>query len=170
MHNLFLVYFVNFIYNRYMFRTYKGYNGSEREGGHHRYHRAEKTTKVWSRQKNIRGQNTKIMDWIPRERRKRGRPRKTWMEGVQAPMTTSNLEPDQWRNREEWRLVSGRRRQLLKTRTDRCIFRTSPGPSSGGTTVFMRHCLVSRIKFHPAYQSAIQNNKYEVSHKYSSSS
>ena len=29
-------------------------------------------------------------------------------------MTTRNLEPDQWRNREEWRLVSGRRRQLLK--------------------------------------------------------
>jgi hypothetical protein len=28
-------------------------------------------------------------------------------------MTTRNLEPDQWRNREEWRLVSGRRRQLL---------------------------------------------------------
>ena len=36
------------------------------------------------------------------------------MEGVQAAMTTRNLEPDQWRNREEWRLVSGRRRQLLK--------------------------------------------------------
>ena len=29
-----------------------------------------------------------IMDWVPRERRKRGRPRKTWMEGVQAAMTT----------------------------------------------------------------------------------
>ena len=42
-----------------------------------------------------------IMDWIPRERRKRGRPRKTWMEGVQAAMTTRNLEPDQWRNREK---------------------------------------------------------------------
>jgi len=28
--------------------------------------------------------------------------------------TTRNLEPDQWRNREEWRLVSGRRQQLLK--------------------------------------------------------
>ena len=51
-----------------------------------------------------------IMDWIPRERRKRGRPRKTWVE-VQAAMKT--------RNREEWRLVSGRRRQLLKNRTDR---------------------------------------------------
>jgi hypothetical protein len=40
-----------------------------------------------------------IMDWIPRDRRKRGRPRKTWMEGVQASMTTRNLEPDQWRKR-----------------------------------------------------------------------
>jgi len=34
-------------------------------------------------------------------------------------MTTRNLEPDQWRNREEWRLVSGRRQQLLKNQTDR---------------------------------------------------
>jgi len=35
------------------------------------------------------------------------------MEGVQAAMTARNLKPDQWRNREEWRLVSRRRRQLL---------------------------------------------------------
>jgi len=42
-------------------------------------------------------------------------PRKTWMEGVQVAITTRNLEPDHWRNREEWLLVSGRRRQLLKT-------------------------------------------------------
>jgi hypothetical protein len=53
-----------------------------------------------------------IVEWIPLERRKRGRLRKTWMEGVKAAMTR-NLEPDQWRNREEWRLVSGRRRRLL---------------------------------------------------------
>src|SRR5215510_269246 len=53
-----------------------------------------------------------IMEWKPEERRKRGRPRKTWMEGLQAAMISRNLEPDQWRNREEWRLVSGRRRQL----------------------------------------------------------
>jgi len=44
------------------------------------------------------------MDWIPRDRRKRGSPRKTWMEGVQATMTTT----------EEWRLVSGRWRQMFK--------------------------------------------------------
>jgi len=55
-----------------------------------------------------------IMDWIPRERMKRGHPRKTWMEGVQAATTTRNLEPYQWRNREEWCLVSGRRQQLFK--------------------------------------------------------
>jgi hypothetical protein len=54
-----------------------------------------------------------IMECIPEEGRKRGRRRNTWMEGVQAAMTTRNLEPDQWRNRDEWRLVSGRRRQLL---------------------------------------------------------
>jgi hypothetical protein len=47
-----------------------------------------------------------VMDWILLARRKRGRPRQTWMEGVQAAMMTRNLEPDQWRNREEWRLVS----------------------------------------------------------------
>ena len=52
-----------------------------------------------------------IVEWIPQERRKRGRPSKTWMERVQAAMTTRNLEPNQWG--EEWRLVSGRWRQLL---------------------------------------------------------
>ena len=57
------------------------------------------------------------MDWIPRKRRKIGRPRKPWMEGVQTDMATRNLELDQWRNREEWRLVSGRLRQLFKKKT-----------------------------------------------------
>ena len=54
-----------------------------------------------------------IMEWTPPERRKIGRPRKTWIEGVQAAMATRNLEPDQRKNRDEWSLVSGRRRQLL---------------------------------------------------------
>ena len=39
------------------------------------------------------------MEWVPLEKRKRGRPRKTWMEGLQAAMTTRNLETDQWRKR-----------------------------------------------------------------------
>ena len=54
-----------------------------------------------------------IVEWTPPERGKRGRPRKTWIEGVQAAMATRNAEPDQWRNRQEWSSVSGRRRQLL---------------------------------------------------------
>jgi hypothetical protein len=53
-----------------------------------------------------------ILEWVPAERRKRGRPRNTWMEEVHAAMTARNLEQNQWRNRVEWRLVSGRRRQL----------------------------------------------------------
>jgi hypothetical protein len=32
-----------------------------------------------------------IMEWILKERRKRGRPRKTWMEGVRAAMKTRHL-------------------------------------------------------------------------------
>ena len=36
-----------------------------------------------------------IMDWIPGESRKRGRPRKTWMEDVLAAMKTRHLEADQ---------------------------------------------------------------------------
>jgi hypothetical protein len=33
-------------------------------------------------------------------------PRRTWIKGVQAAMTTRNLEPDQRRNREEWLSIS----------------------------------------------------------------
>jgi hypothetical protein len=47
-----------------------------------------------------------IMEWIPQDSRKRGHPRKIWMEGVPAAITTRNLEPDEWRKREEWCLVS----------------------------------------------------------------
>ena len=85
------------------------------EAGHHRSHRTGKTTIVWPRRKDARGENIKSnygLDTAGEE--EKGRPRKTWMEEVQAAMTTRNLELDQWRNREEWRLVSGKRRQLFK--------------------------------------------------------
>jgi hypothetical protein len=36
-----------------------------------------------------------IMEWITGERSKRGRPRKTWMEGVWVAMKTRHLEADQ---------------------------------------------------------------------------
>jgi hypothetical protein len=40
--------------------TYKRNSGSEREAGHHRHHREEKTPMVWPRQTDVGGQNTKI--------------------------------------------------------------------------------------------------------------
>jgi len=54
------------------------------------------------------------MEWIPGDKRKRGRPRKTWMEGVRASMKTRHLEADQWLNRKEWRFGYGRWRQLSR--------------------------------------------------------
>jgi hypothetical protein len=60
-----------------------------------------------------------IIEWIPGERRKRGRPRKTWMEGVRRAMKTRHLEADQWLNRKEWCLGSGRQRQLSQDWKDR---------------------------------------------------
>jgi len=74
---------------------------------------------AWPRQRDARGENTKInYGFYTTGEKERERPRKTWMEGVQAAMTTRNLKPDQWRNRVEWRLISGRRRQLLKNQMD----------------------------------------------------
>ena len=53
-----------------------------------------------------------IMEWIPIERKKKGRPKKPWVEGVQEAMIVRGLEADQWMDREEWRLVSGRQRKM----------------------------------------------------------
>jgi len=73
---------------------------------------------VWPRQKGARRENNKTNYGMDTTGEKKKRTPKEnvdgWMEGVQAAMTTRNLEPHQWRNREEWRLVSGRQRQLLK--------------------------------------------------------
>ena len=53
------------------------------------------------------------------------------------------------------------------------MFQATMCPSSGETTVFMRHLLFVVTLYgwlsgmQGAYQSSIQNNKYQVSHKYS---
>jgi hypothetical protein len=64
-----------------------------------------------------------IMEWIPGESRKRGRPRKMSMEGVRAVTKTRHLEADHWLNRKEWCLGSGRRRQLSQDRKNRLVYR-----------------------------------------------
>ena len=45
---------------------------------------------------------TLIMERIPIERKKKGRPKKTWMEGVQEAIIVRGLEADQWMDREEY--------------------------------------------------------------------
>jgi hypothetical protein len=60
-----------------------------------------------------------MMEWIAGERRKRGRPRETWMGSVQVAMNTRHLEADQCLNRKEWCLGSGKQRKLSQDRKDR---------------------------------------------------
>ena len=69
---------------------------------------------IWPRQKDARRENTKINYGMDTTGDKEKRTSKKTTEGLQAAMTTRNLEPDRCRNREEWCLVSGRRRQLLR--------------------------------------------------------
>jgi hypothetical protein len=65
-------------------------------------------------------QTTKINYGVDtRGKKKRGRPRKTWMEGVRAAMKTRHLEADQWLNRKEWCLGSERRQQLSQAWKER---------------------------------------------------
>lgn len=55
----------------------------------------------------------KVMEWIPAYRRKRGRPKKTWKEGVVKAMSLRDLRQDQWNDRKGWRLGIGQRRKTF---------------------------------------------------------
>lgn len=55
----------------------------------------------------------KIMNWIPPNRRKRGRPKKTWKEGITKAMSSRDLRDDQWDNRAMWKLGIGQRRRTF---------------------------------------------------------
>ena len=79
-----------------------------------------------------------IMEWIPGKRRKRGRPRKMWMEGVRAATKTRHLEADHWLNRKEWCLGSGRRRQLSQDRKNRLVY--GPFRVLSISNEFVVHC------------------------------
>lgn len=55
----------------------------------------------------------KVMEWIPRERKRRGRPRETWKKGIKRAMSERNLHDGDWEDRSQWKLGSGRRPQSL---------------------------------------------------------
>lgn len=53
----------------------------------------------------------KVWQWIPPERRKRGRPPRRWREDVQEAMDSRGLQEGDWVDRQRWKLGSERRRQ-----------------------------------------------------------
>jgi len=54
-----------------------------------------------------------IFKYTPQGRRKRGRPRRSWREGIDKELRERGVEEDLWMDREEWRLEIGRRRRTF---------------------------------------------------------
>jgi hypothetical protein len=44
-----------------------------------------------------------VMNWSPPGRRKRGRPKLTWVEGTRGLMAEKGLMEEDWNDRDEWR-------------------------------------------------------------------
>ena len=44
-----------------------------------------------------------VMKWSPPGRRKRGRPKLTWLEGIRGLMGEKGLVEEDWNDRDEWR-------------------------------------------------------------------
>jgi len=59
---------------------------------------------VWTCSENGRGEITKkkIMKWSPPGRRKRGRPKATWAEGIRGLMGEKGLIEEDW-DRDKWK-------------------------------------------------------------------
>jgi hypothetical protein len=49
------------------------------------------------------------LNWIPNQKRARGRPKKNWMEGIKKAMNERNLNESQWEDRKRWSLGVGQR-------------------------------------------------------------
>ena len=54
----------------------------------------------------------RVWEWVPKERRKKGRPRNTWKKGVTEAMINRQIEEETWQDREEWRRGCRKQRQL----------------------------------------------------------
>jgi hypothetical protein len=49
------------------------------------------------------------LKWIPKQKRARGRPKKSWMEGRKKARNERNLNEGQWEDRKRWSLGVGQR-------------------------------------------------------------
>jgi hypothetical protein len=57
-----------------------------------------------------------IIQWKPEGRKKRGRPRRTWKDGIYTAMNERDLRMGEWNNRRQWNMKVGRRRQTFENR------------------------------------------------------
>ena len=42
------------------------------------------------------------LEWVPNGRKRRGRPKKTWIEGIMNLMKDRGLQDGDWEDRDEW--------------------------------------------------------------------
>ena len=54
-----------------------------------------------------------MIHWKPEGRKKRGRPRRTWKDGIYTGMSERDLRMGEWNNRRQWNMKVGRRRQTF---------------------------------------------------------
>jgi hypothetical protein len=59
-------------------------------------------------QRMAEGRLSKIaLNWMPKQKRARGRPKKNWMEGIRKAMNGRKLKESQWEEREQWSIGVG---------------------------------------------------------------
>ena len=54
-----------------------------------------------------------MIHWKPEGRKKRGRPRRTWKDGIFTAMNERDLRLGEWNDRRRWNMAAGRRRQTF---------------------------------------------------------
>ena len=54
-----------------------------------------------------------MIHWKPEGRKKRGRPRRTWKDGICTAINERDLRMGEWNNRRQWNMKVGRRRQTF---------------------------------------------------------
>jgi hypothetical protein len=56
------------------------------------------------------------LNWTPKQKGARGRPKKNWMEGIKKAMNGRNLKGGQWEDRKRWSLGVIQRRKTFRNR------------------------------------------------------
>jgi hypothetical protein len=54
-----------------------------------------------------------MIHWKPEGRKQRGRPRRTWKDGIYTAMNEIDLRMGEWNSRRQWDMKVGRRRQMF---------------------------------------------------------